>query len=221
MNSSQSARRDFLQLLGGTAGAAWLSAQWPGVLVAAQHAHNAVKAKQPAAFEVLTADQARELDALTACLIPTDDSPGAREAGVVYFLDRALKTFAAEDLPTYKKGLDAVQQFTGELFPGVPRFSAANPEQQIKILTELTADSDLQKGVPRRGLPPGTTDFIQTLRFQTIIGFLVDPSGGGNREFAGWKAIGRDPAYSFTAPFGFYDKDYPGWQAAPGGTEKK
>src|SRR5208337_4500165 len=116
MNSSQSARRDFLQLLGGTAGAAWLSAQWPGVLVAAQHAHNAVKAKQPAAF-----------DALTACLIPTDDSPGAREAGVVYFLDRALKTFAAEDLPTYKKGLDAVQQFTGELFPGVPRFSAANP----------------------------------------------------------------------------------------------
>ena len=35
------------------------------------------------------------------------------------------------------------------------------------------------------------------------------------------KAIGRDPSHSFSAPFGFYDKDYPGWQPVSGETEKK
>jgi len=220
MNSFQPARRDFLQLLSGYVGAGWLGANWPGLLSAAEHAHQAVKSSNPV-LEVLTAEQARELDALTVCIIPTDDTPGAREAGVVYFIDRALKTYASDALPTYQKGIDAVQKFTGELFPGIARFSEATEEQKIKILTELSAESDLQKGVPRRGLPTGSSDFLRTLRFDTICGFLVDPEGGGNRDFAGWKAIGRDAAHNFAPPFGYYDKDYPGWQPAGAETEKK
>jgi len=220
MSSFQPARRDFLQLLSGYVGAGWLASNWPALLSAAEHAHQATKSGN-AALEVLTTEQARELDALTACIIPSDDTPGAHEAGVVYFIDRALKTYASEQLPTYQKGLEAVQKCTAEAFPGVTRFSEANEEQKLKILTELSAESDLQKGVPRRGLPAGSTDFLRTLRFDTICGFLVDPEGGGNRDFAGWKAIGRDSAHNFTAPFGFYDKDYPGWQPGRAETEKK
>ena len=221
MNSFDFARREFLQLLGGTAGAVWLTAQWPAVVSAAQHAHEAAKAKQPTTFDVLTPDQARELDAITACIIPTTDTPGAREAGVVFFIDRALKTFASEDLPRYRQGLADFQKLTADTFPGVRSFSAASPEQQQKILTQLFAETDSQKSASRLGLPPGATDFLQTIRFHTIFGFLVDPEGGGNRDFVGWKAIGRDPAHSFSPPFGFYDKDYPGWQPVPGETEKK
>lgn len=220
MSSFQPARRDFLQLLSGYVGAGWLAANWPALLSAAEHAHQAAKSGNPV-LEVLTPEQARELDALTSCLIPTDDTPGAHEAGVVYFIDRALKTYASEQLPTYQKGLEAVQKYTAETFPGVTRFSEATEEQKLKILTELSAESDLQKGVPRRGLPAGSTDFLRTLRFDTICGFLVDPEGGGNRDFAGWKAIGRDPAHNFAPPFGHYDKDYPGWQPGPAETERK
>jgi gluconate 2-dehydrogenase gamma chain len=220
MNSLQSARRDFLLMLSGSVGAGWLAANWPAMLSAAEHAHQAAKSSNPV-LEVLTPEQARELDALTSCLIPTDDMPGAHEAGVVYFIDRALKTYASEQLPVYQKGLDAAQKYTAETFPGVARFSEASEEQKLKILTELTAESDLQKGVPRRGLPAGSTDFMRTLRFDAICGFLVDPEGGGNRDFAGWKVIGRDSAHNFAAPFGFYDKDYPGWQRAAPETEKK
>jgi gluconate 2-dehydrogenase gamma chain len=220
MNSFEAGRRDFLQLLSGYVGAGWLSANWPALVSAAEHAHQAAKSSNPV-LEVLTAEQARELDALTACIIPTDDTPGAHEAGVVYFIDRALKTYAAEQLPIYQKGLEAVQKYTGETFPGVARFSEATEEQKLKILTELSAGSDLQKGVPRRGLPAGSSDFLRTLRFDTICGFLVDPEGGGNRNFAGWKAIGRDSAHNFAPPFGFYDKDYPGWQPVVAETGKK
>jgi gluconate 2-dehydrogenase gamma chain len=220
MNPFDSARRDFLHLLGGTAGGVWLAANWPALVSAAEHAHQAAKSDHPA-LEVFTADQAREVEALAACIIPTTGTPGAREAGVVYFIDRALKTFFSDALPVYQKGLDAVEKTTAELFPGVPRFSAAADEQKLKIFTQIAEASERQNDGPRSFAPGSSQDFFQTLRVHTIYGFLVDPEGGGNRDYAGWKAIGRDPAHSFSPPFGFYDKDYPGWQPVPGETEKK
>jgi Gluconate 2-dehydrogenase subunit 3 len=220
MNSFDSVRREFLQLLGGTAGVAWLTANWPALVSAAEHAHQAAKSDHPA-LEVFTADQAREVEALTACIIPSDETAGAREAGVVHFIDRALKTFFSGALPVYQKGLEDVQKTTVELFPGVPRFSAATEEQKLKIFTHITGESERPEGGTRRLTPGASPDFFQTLRVHTIFGFLVDPEGGGNRDFAGWKVIGRDPSHSFSPPFGFYDKDYPGWQPVSGETAKK
>jgi gluconate 2-dehydrogenase gamma chain len=220
MTSFQPARRDFLQLLSGTAGAAWLAANLPAIVVAAEHARQAVRRPNPP-LEVLTADQAQELDAITSRLIPTDDVAGAHEAGVVFFIDRALKTFASDSLPEYRKGLTEIQERTTKRFPGVASFSAATPEQQDKILAELFAESE-NKDTTRRLEPSAEKSaFIETLRIHTIFGYLVDPEGGGNRDFVGWKAIGRDPAHMFSPPFGFYDKDYPGWQPAPAETDKK
>ena len=220
MTSFDSARRDFLQLLGGTASAAWLTANWPALVSAAEHAHQAAKSDRPA-LEVFTPDQAREVEALCACIIPSDATAGAREAGVVYFIDRALKTFFSDTLPVYQKGLDAVQKTTAELFPGVARFAAASEGQKLKIFTHITGESERPEGATRRLAPGASPDFFQTLRVHTIFGFLVDPEGGGNRDFVGWKAIGRDPSHSFSPPFGFYDKDYPGWKPVRGETEKK
>lgn len=220
MNSFDVARRNFLQLLGSTASAAWLTANWPALVSAAEHAHQAAKSDHPA-LEVFTAEQAREVEALTACIIPSDATPGAREAGVVYFIDHALKTFFSEALPVYQKGLEAAQKITAELFPGVPSFSAASEEQKLKIFMHMAEESEREKGGPRRLAPAASPDFFQTLRIHTIFGFLVDPEGGGNRDYAGWKAIGRDPSHSFSPPFGFYDKDYPGWQPVSGETGKK
>jgi len=220
MSTLHTARREFLQILSGTVGTAWLAAHWPAIASAAEHAHQVAKAGAPA-LEVLTADQARELDALTACLIPTDDVAGAHEAGVIYFIDRALKTFDTEALPTYQHGLEKVQETTIQLFPEVARFSAGSPEQQTKIVTELFAKSNSKREGARIG--PGGDDhnFMEILRIHTVLGYLVDPEGGGNRDFAGWKAIGRDPAHIFSPPFGYYDKDYPGWQPPAAETEKQ
>jgi gluconate 2-dehydrogenase gamma chain len=206
-------RRDFLLQLGGIAGTALISTQWPSIVAAAQHAHQAVARKQ--AFQVFTPEQAKEVQAIAACIIPTDELPGATEAGVVYFIDHALKTFASDTLPLYQKGLLEVNRSTAEMFPGVKSFSAATPEQQDKILAELFADHPSDSGPRRRNQPSATNDFIQAIWFHTISGFLVDPEGGGNLDFVGWKVIGRDPAHSFSPPFGYYDKDYPGWQPAP------
>ena len=163
MKSFDSARREFLHLLGGTAGAAWLTANWPALVSAAEHAHQAAKSEHPA-LEVFTADQAREVEALAACIIPSGETAGAREAGVVYFIDRALKTFFSEALPVYQNGLEAVQKTTAELFPGVPRFSAATEEQKRKVFSHIVEDSERPESGARRLSPGASPDFFQTLR---------------------------------------------------------
>lgn len=216
MNSE---RRDFLLQLGGIAGTAWISAQWPTMVAAAQHAHQAAASKQ--SFEVLTPEQAKEVAAIAARIIPTDELPGATEAGVVYFIDRALKTFASDALPQYQSGLVDVHRATAQMFPGVNSFSAATPEQQDKVLSALSATQFPQTGSRRRNQAPTASGFFQTIWYHTVCGFLIDPEGGGNRDFVGWKVIGRDPAHSFSPPFGYYDKDYPGWQPLPAETDKK
>ena len=205
MKSDLEPRRDFLLQLGGLAGAAWIEALWPAVLAAAQHAHEAAKGKSVQAFEVLTPDQAKQIEAITSQIIPTDELPGAREAGVVYFIDRALKTFASDTRSVYQKGLADVSRISADLFPGIQNISEATPEQQEQIVAELMAD--------RSTLALAGSDFPQVIWLHTIFGFLLDPEAGANRDYVGWKVLGRDSAHSFSPPFGFYDKDYPGWQA--------
>jgi gluconate 2-dehydrogenase gamma chain len=220
MKTLNSKRREFLFQLGGVAGTAWIRAQWPSIVAAAQHAYQAVQSKQTTKFEVFTPEQAREVQAIAARILPTDELPGATEAGVVYFIDHALKTFASSTRPIYEEGLAHAKEMTAEMFPDVEQFSLATPEQQDKILAALEAEAQPSNGT-RRNAVTVAPSFFQTIRVHTIFGFLVDPEGGGNRDYVGWKIIERDPAHSFAPPFGFYDKDYPGWQPAGTETQKK
>lgn len=197
---------------------ALVAAHWPAMVAAAHHAHQAAQSKAPGEFQVLTPEQARNVEAIASQIIPTDDLPGAREAGVVFFIDLALKTFAKEALPVYQKGLEDLNQLTSEKHSGVKSFADASAEQKEEVLKEFAGESKPQ-GRRRRAVG-GSDDFFQTIWMHTVFGFLVDPEGGGNRDYAGWKTVERDPAHSFAPPFGFYDKEYPGWQPASE-TEKK
>ncbi len=221
MKITDTARRDFLLQLGGMAGAAWVQANLPAMVAAAEHAHGAAQGAKPQKFEALTAEQAREVEALAARIIPTDEMPGATEAGVVYFIDRALKTFASDALPLYENGIAGTNALTKLRFPSLSRFSEGTPEQQDEIVAEMAGDKKPTRGTLRESANLVSPDFFQLLWFHTVAGFLVDPEGGGNRNYAGWKVIGREPEHAFSPPFGFYDKDYPGWQAAMNEPEKK
>jgi gluconate 2-dehydrogenase gamma chain len=213
-------RRIFLTRAGGAISAVWLSANWPAVVSAAEHAHQAAKSPTPAKFQFFSPEQAIEIDAITARIIPSDETPGAHEAGVVYFIDRALTTFAVDDQKTYRDGLPALQTHVRELFPSVEKFSRATPNQQNQVLQSY----DVQTAGGRRMYRPDSSapPFFETVRVHTIIGFLVDPDSGrdGNRDGVGWKLIGRERDHMFQPPFGYYDKDYAGWHPNPPNSEK-
>lgn len=187
-------RRKFLVAGLRGAGGAFAALHWPAILEAAEHAAHMRAGETPAKLEILTADQAAEIEAAASRIIPTDETPGAHEAGVIYFIDKALGTFAADNLQDYAKGLPVLQAKTQELYPGVAKFSQATPEQQDAVLKALEKEP-----------------FFDLIRLHTITGFLCDPMRGGNRGEVGWKLIGYDDSPAFTPPFGYYDRDYPGW----------
>lgn len=218
-------RRRFLA--GGARGlsAVWMSTHWPALLVAAEHARHAAQSAMAPKFDFFSVEEAREIDAITARIIPSDGSPGAREAGVVYFIDRGLSTFATDEQKTYREGLPELQARVGELFPGLSKFSALTSEQQDEALHSFDEPSEpgkAAKPAPRNvRRRPGAQNFFETLRQHTIIGFLIDPDYGGNSDGAGWRVIGREREHMFQPPFGYYDKGYSGWEATAKEAEKK
>jgi len=194
MSHSAFTRRTFLLQASTVAGAAWLVAAWPEVLAAQQHAHHmahAVAAGAPAKLEYFTPAQAAEVEAITAAIIPTTDTPGAREAGVIYFIDRGLRTFAVDQQKPFADALDAVAGKRKELFPASTDFASLTAAQQSEVLKAI-------EKTPEFG----------TLRFSTVAGFLCNPEDGGNRDRAGWKLVGFDGAATHTPPFGYYDAEY-------------
>ena len=211
-------RRNFLSRGSAAVSAVWFSAHWPSIVAAAEHAHQAAKSSAPPKFQFFTPEEAVEIDAIAARIIPSDETPGAHEAGVVYFIDRALTTFAVEDQKTYREGLPALQARVSELFPALEKFSAATPEQQDQILRSLDEQTDPARGHSRSS--GASSFFFQAVRVHTIVAFLIDPDSGGNRDGVGWKVIGREPEHAFQPPFGYYDKDYAGWQPNPPDAEK-
>jgi gluconate 2-dehydrogenase gamma chain len=140
--------------------------------------------------EFFSAEQAVEIESVAAQIIPTDDAPGAREAGTVYFIDRILTTFEREKQGTYTQGLTDLRAKTLGLFPGVDKFSELKSDQQIQVL------STIEK-----------TAFFAQIRLHTIVGFFANPEYGGNQNKIGWDLIGFEDKFDWRPPFGYYDRD--------------
>ncbi len=185
----QSTRRLWLSQCAGIAALAEIAA-------ARQHAHQALQSSTPPAFQTLDAAAAVEIDAITSQIIPSSDGPGAHEAGVVYFIDRALSTFDAHLREAYRTGLAEVQKKRQELYPSSTSIAALSNAQQIQLIKAIES-----------------TEFFELLRTHTMYGFLGNPSYGGNRDRIGWKLIGFEDRMAFQPPFGYYD--------TPGNAESK
>lgn len=172
----------------------WLSTctalvAWPEALSAVQHPHTP-KESSTTHFETLDPTTSGEIEAIAAQIIPSTDGPGAREAGVIYFIDHALSTFAADDLERYRTGMLELQQKRQELFPNSTAIAALSGEQQLILIRAIE-----------------TSSFFDLLRTHTVLGFLSNPSYGGNRGEVGWTQIGFDNRMAYQHPFGYYDAE--------------
>ena len=160
------------------------------VAAAQQHAHDSVASSTPPPFQTLTPAEAAEIDAITSQIVPSSDGPGAHEAGVVYFIDRALSTFDSDLRESYRTGMAGVQQKRKEMFTGSASIAALTSDQQIRLIHGIE-----------------TTDFFELLRTHTMYGFLGNPSYGGNRDRVGWKLIGFEDRMAYQPPFWYYDAE--------------
>jgi gluconate 2-dehydrogenase gamma chain len=168
--------------------AAWLAIQSPPVLAAARDARRAADLRLP--FDVLSEDEATELEALAAQIFPTDETPGAREAGVIYFMDKALGSFAASQLAGIRTGLVDLRQRVASKHPGADRFSALPFSDQTSLVRDIEQ-----------------TSFFARVQSLTVMGMFADPAYGGNRDRIGWTLLGFDPQPQYEPPFGHYDAE--------------
>ena len=88
------------------------------------------KADSPIAH--LSAEEARDLEAVAAQIIPSDETPGAREAGVIYFIDAALGSFMSANAGVLREGLTAL---TARVLPSLQRAAGATNVVEIPYMT--------------------------------------------------------------------------------------
>ena len=188
MNTKALSRRKFLQTLTENAGNSLVILSMPSLLVAGTEAQAASSVKQT--FSTLSAVEAAECEAIAARIIPTDELPGASEAGVVYFIDNILGASGADALPGVRDGLLELQLLTARKY-GSARFHTLTGDQQDSLLREIQE-----------------TAFFDTIRYLTLAGMFTHPSYGGNRNLIGWQLIGFEDRHMWEPPFGYYDAEY-------------
>jgi hypothetical protein len=109
--------------------------------------------------------QQRTLDVLTATLIPTTDTPGARETGASLFIFKMLDDCSArKDQDNFFKGLEQLNDASRKTTGGT--FGEASPAQREAILTS----------VGNKQLPGDEMNFFySTARKLTILSYTSSP----------------------------------------------
>ena len=135
-----------------------------------------------------TEDEALIVAAAASRIFPSDDAgPGAKEAGVVIYIDRQLAGPYGRDRYRYTQGPfdeKAPREFgyQGEATPrktyreglkGLTGFDRLPPEEQDKRLRQIES-----------------SHFFELLRQNTIEGMFCDPVHGGNVDMVGWQLVG-------------------------------
>lgn len=188
MIDKQLSRRAFLRSASGAAKSSIIVLGLPAILVSCERSKQANLNNEE--FSVLTEEEAQEFHAVAARIIPTDETPGATEAGVIYFIDNVLSDDREAEHETLRLGLRELQLVAALSF-NASYFHELEPEQQDQVLTEIE-----------------DTSFFGTIRFLTIAGMFSLPEYGGNRDKIGYQLIGFEDRHAWQPPYGFYDADY-------------
>ena len=222
---SKKTRRDLLRTTAGVGSVAIIS--WFGPRADAARAKSLVP--QPIVswtFSYFTAPEITFIDAALSRLIPSDElGPGAKEAGVTFFIDQQLagsfgraetwymqgpwkegtpeQGYQLKLTPAqlYRVGIQGIDDYCRRAF-NKKTFAELGAGDQDKILHGLEKGEIELAGAPAK-------EFFAMLWQNTNEGFFADPIYGGNRDFAGWKLIGfPGPRYNYANEIEQYGKPY-------------
>ncbi len=124
----------------------------------------------------LSKGEAAVVEALCEAIIPADQDPGAKEAGVLYYIDKQLQGALARNAALYRECIPLLarkcKEETGKEFI----------EMSVRERTEWL--QKLEGGGPSR-----VSAFFLTVIEHTMQGFYGSPKHGGNRDMASWRML--------------------------------
>lgn len=179
MTEHDGSRRAFL--IGTVAGASAAAARIDVAQAqpTAEHAHEA--ASKLGAF--LNQEDSATVDAFTERLMPgAPGQAGARDAGVLNYIDLALAGAYADLQEFYRRGCAALEDHCRKTYS--QSFAQLTTAQQDAVITALV------QGKASGFTWPTSQAFFNMLRTHTMEGMFADPVYGGNKDFAGWRLVG-------------------------------
>jgi gluconate 2-dehydrogenase gamma chain len=167
------------------------ASRFPGFsrwVCAEQHTKEDVRAAARADHyqpQFFTAPEFAMLDQLTELILPRDESPGAREAGVAEFIDFMVAADAKLQWP-FRYGLDWMNARARALHGA--EFQALSEEQQRALLIPLA----LRDAVSKEDADGRT--FFALLRRYTVMGYYTSRIGMEELNYPGLKFYSESPA---------------------------
>lgn len=133
-----------------------------------------------------TLTEVSNLEALCEQLIPTDEYPGAIDAGVINFIDRLLYTRFPEKKRIYQNGLNQLSVYSKQMH--------STDFYQLETETQFETVKLLEKGqlAATDWQAASQSEFFETVLRHTMQGFYGSPRHGGNRNYVSYRMMKLD-----------------------------
>lgn len=142
--------------------------------------------KQNSIYRFFTPEEAQCIIAVCEQIIPKDQSPGATDAGVIYYIDRQLSGVFHYNQETYRNGIKNLQEYCNKKYGKL--FGNLIPDDQNKLLKMLELNQ-LSKAEWSQGQ---SSDFFNLILSHTMQGFYGSPIHGGNKDYMSFEMLRID-----------------------------
>jgi hypothetical protein len=183
-------RRELVDMLSKAA----FASQFPGfsrwVYAADNHTHHEMndgqgKRSGPYVPQFFTSEEYALLERLVEMIIPQDDAPGAKDAGVAEFIDFMLAN--ERDVgPLFRTGLRGMDKTAGASYG--TGFLKATPAQQEALLSPLAYKKQYRAGQEE------SQKFFVLLKRYTVMGYYTSRAGLKALDYPGLRLYTSSPA---------------------------
>ena len=178
-NSKNLSRRDFMKLATFSAGALSLTV---GSLSFIQGCTGTPKSET----FFFSENEIKLVEAIAEQIIPTDDWPGGREAGVAIFIDKQLMGPYLRYQEDYRKGLAALEKTCESKFHST--FEKLSWDSQTTVLHDMETGK-----LDGKAWKDGYSKYyFELLRSHCMQGYYGSPRHGGNKNYISYRMIGID-----------------------------
>lgn len=142
--------------------------------------------KQSDIYLFFTQEEAKCIIAFCEQIIPKDISPGATDAGVIFYIDRQLAGVFNYDQDTYRNGIKILQAYCKVKYSKT--FELLTSDDQIRIMKTMESNQ-LNETEWTKGKP---AEFFNLILSHTMQGFYGSPIHGGNKDYMSFQMLKFD-----------------------------
>ncbi|MDR2917340.1 MAG: gluconate 2-dehydrogenase subunit 3 family protein [Tannerella sp.] len=145
-----------------------------------------VRGTQKGVYRVLTNEEADCLGCICEQFIPADQYVGAREAGVVNYIDKVLYRYFPELKETYQKGIYSLEAYCKDTYGKF--FAQLDWNTQYTLMVKMEK-AELPESFWERVLQK---DFFNMALRHTMQGYYGPPRHGGNKDYVSYRMMRLD-----------------------------